>query len=164
MALPAEFAALTEARVTINDYEIARALSHEWRHHRSALSLRLARTVDAGLRIPRGDYLAAQGLAEAARRRFPEAMAGCDALLVLGAAGEAPEGLGWTGDSRFQGLWTLLHGPAIGLPAHRGPNGLPIGVQLVAPRDRDAVLLATARWARAQLGTAVALPRRSSRL
>jgi Asp-tRNA(Asn)/Glu-tRNA(Gln) amidotransferase A subunit family amidase len=158
VSLPPGFAALTEARVTVNDYEIARALSHEWHHHREALSPRLARAVEAGLRISRAAYLAAQDMAGAARHRFPAAMADCDALLVPGAAGEAPEGLGWTGDSRFQGLWTLLHGPAIGLPTYRGPQGLPVGIQLVAPRHRDTELLAVARWTFARLGAAVGLP------
>jgi Asp-tRNA(Asn)/Glu-tRNA(Gln) amidotransferase A subunit family amidase len=28
----------------------------------------------------------------------------------------------------------------------RGPNGLPVGIQLVARRDRDRELLAYAQW------------------
>jgi amidase len=71
---------------------------------------------------------------------------------VLGAAGEAPEGLGYTGDSRFQGLWTLLHGPAIGLPTSVGAKGLPIGIQLVGPAGADGRLVAVARWAAERLG------------
>ncbi|MFC0388502.1 amidase [Muricoccus vinaceus] len=153
VSLPPDFAGLTEARVTINDHEIARALADEWTNHREGLSERLAATVEKGRAIPRTAYAAAQGAAEFARARFPDAMAGCDALLTLGAAGEAPEGLASTGDSRFQGLWTLLHGPAIGLPTHRGPKGLPVGVQLVAPRHADRRLLAVARWAMDRLGS-----------
>lgn len=152
VSLPPDFTALTEARVVINDHEIARNLAAEWRC-RERLSDRLARTVAAGRAIPRADYVAALTAAESARLRFPEVMAGCDALLVLGAAGEAPEGLGSTGDSRFQGLWTLLHGPAVGLPTYRGPQRLPIGIQLVAPRFADRRLLAVAHWVMARLGS-----------
>jgi Asp-tRNA(Asn)/Glu-tRNA(Gln) amidotransferase A subunit family amidase len=36
--------------------------------------------------------------------------------------------------------------PAITLPLLQGQGGLPIGVQLVGPRDGDARLLRTARW------------------
>ncbi len=36
--------------------------------------------------------------------------------------------------------------PAITLPLMHGANGLPIGIQLVGPRDGDARLLRTARW------------------
>ena len=39
-------------------------------------------------------------------------------------------------------MWTALHGPCITIPAHRGPNGLPVGVQIVSPRLSDARLLA----------------------
>ena len=152
--LPPAFAALTEARVTINDHEVARSLSDEWRRQREGLSPRLAAAVRHGLAIPRADYAAATQAAAEARAAFPAAMQGCDALLVLGAAGEAPPGLASTGDSRFQGLWTLLHGPAIGLPTHRGPRGLPVGIQLVAPQHRDGALLAVAQWVFDRLGSA----------
>jgi Asp-tRNA(Asn)/Glu-tRNA(Gln) amidotransferase A subunit family amidase len=36
--------------------------------------------------------------------------------------------------------------PAVSLPLLQGANGLPLGVQLVGPRDGDARLLRTARW------------------
>jgi amidase len=155
MVLPLDLSALMAARNTINDYEIARALAHEWTWHRDALSPRLAQAIQAGWGIPLAAYRQAQRLAETARLSFAAAMDGLDALLVPGAAGEAPAGLGHTGDSRFQGLWTLLHGPAIGLPTHRGPRGLPVGVQLVAPRHADATLLAAAAWAMRRLGPAI---------
>jgi Asp-tRNA(Asn)/Glu-tRNA(Gln) amidotransferase A subunit family amidase len=38
------------------------------------------------------------------------------------------------------------------LPTHRGPNGLPVGIQLVAPRYDDRGLFACARWVWHQLG------------
>ena len=36
--------------------------------------------------------------------------------------------------------------PAITLPILQGSHGMPLGVQLVGPRDDDARLLRTARW------------------
>jgi Asp-tRNA(Asn)/Glu-tRNA(Gln) amidotransferase A subunit family amidase len=36
--------------------------------------------------------------------------------------------------------------PALSVPLMQGANGLPLGVQLVGQRDRDARLLRTARW------------------
>jgi len=150
--LPESFAALTAARVVINDVEIARSLSHEWNVARDRLSPRLAAAVGAGRAIPGETYRQAVLTAREARAAFPGLLRGADALLVLGAAGEAPEGLGYTGDSRFQGLWTLLHGPAIGLPTSAGARGLPIGIQLVAPEGADGRLVAVARWAAEQVG------------
>jgi Asp-tRNA(Asn)/Glu-tRNA(Gln) amidotransferase A subunit family amidase len=36
--------------------------------------------------------------------------------------------------------------PALALPLMQGANGLPLGVQLVGPREGDARLLRTGRW------------------
>ena len=60
--------------------------------------------------------------------------------------GEAPAGLAVTGDPAFQAFWTILHVPTITLPTHRGPTGLPVGLQVVAPRYEDERLFACARW------------------
>ncbi|SFK90169.1 amidase family protein [Amycolatopsis sacchari] len=44
----------------------------------------------------------------------------------------------------FAGLWNLAGYPAMSLPAARHPNGLPLGVQLVAPPTAEPRLLALA--------------------
>ena len=62
------------------------------------------------------------------------------------APGEAPAGLGSTGRPIFNSLWTYCGTPAVTLPLMEGPNGLPLGVQLVGRRGDDARLLRTARW------------------
>jgi Asp-tRNA(Asn)/Glu-tRNA(Gln) amidotransferase A subunit family amidase len=69
-----------------------------------------------------------------------------DLLLAPAAAGEAPVGLHSTGYTGFCTIWTSTHVPAITLPALRGPNGLPVGIQLIARRDHDRDLLTFARW------------------
>jgi Asp-tRNA(Asn)/Glu-tRNA(Gln) amidotransferase A subunit family amidase len=76
---------------------------------------------------------------------------GIDAILTPAAAGEAPRGIEYAGDPRFQELWTLLHVPTLSLPTHHGPNGLPVGIQLVAPRYRESQLFAVARWVEERL-------------
>ena len=70
----------------------------------------------------------------------------CDAIVTPSAPGTAPAGLESTGDPAFCTLWTLCGMPAVNLPLMRGENGLPLGVQLVGQRHRDARLLRTARW------------------
>jgi Asp-tRNA(Asn)/Glu-tRNA(Gln) amidotransferase A subunit family amidase len=69
-----------------------------------------------------------------------------DAVVTPAAPGEAPEGLGSTGDPIFCTLWTFCGVPAITLPLMTGPKGLPIGVQLVGAYGNEARLLRTARW------------------
>lgn len=65
-------------------------------------------------------------------------------ILTPPAPGEAPEGLHTTGDHIFNSIWTVLHVPCLAMPCGHGPRGLPVGVQLVAPRFQDAALLAMA--------------------
>jgi Asp-tRNA(Asn)/Glu-tRNA(Gln) amidotransferase A subunit family amidase len=74
-------------------------------------------------------------------------------LLTPCVNGEAPRGLDETGDPGFQAIWTILHTPALTLPTHRGPQGLPVGIQLVAPRFADRRLLACATWIWQELGS-----------
>jgi Asp-tRNA(Asn)/Glu-tRNA(Gln) amidotransferase A subunit family amidase len=47
-----------------------------------------------------------------------------------------------------------LHVPTVSLPVHAGPNGLPVGLQLIASRFGDEKLLQAASWVLATLGTA----------
>ena len=72
-------------------------------------------------------------------------------MLTPAVTGEAPKGLESTGDTRFQEFWTALHTPTITLPTHRGPSGLPIGIQLIGRLYEDETLLAAARWIFQQL-------------
>lgn len=84
------------------------------------------------------------------RPRFDAFAAGYDALLTPAAVGEAPPlVLNTTGDPTFSRLWSVLHVPCVAIPWATGPAGLPIGIQFVAPRYRDAELLAVAAAAEA---------------
>ena len=51
----------------------------------------------------------------------------------------------------FSRLWTLLHVPLISLPVATGPQGLPVGIQLVGRHGADNKLLADAQWVRDRL-------------
>jgi amidase len=152
LALPEDFAALTDAHRVIMDYEAARALHYEWTAHRDRMSPQIKERIGRGLATPHGDYLAALRHAAAAREAFRVAIEPYDAVLTASAAGEAPAGLAETGDRRFQSMWTLLHAPCLTLPTHKGPKGLPVGIQLVGHRTRDMALVAVARWAFERLG------------
>jgi Asp-tRNA(Asn)/Glu-tRNA(Gln) amidotransferase A subunit family amidase len=76
-----------------------------------------------------------------------------DVLLAPCVNGEAPAGLDYAGDPAFQALWTMLHVPTLSLPTHRGPNGMPVGIQLAGPVFGDKSLLHAARWIFGRLGS-----------
>jgi amidase len=151
--LPPEFSGLTDGREIINNVERSRGMAHEWAHHREQLSPQLQKTIQLGLETPYEQYAEVLRLGERCRARLAEVFADVDVLLAPAATGEAPQGLHWTGDSTFQGLWTFLHVPTISLPTHRGPTGLPVGIQLIAPRYADEKLFRIARWVWQRLGT-----------
>lgn len=144
--LPDRFRGLSEMRGTINAVERGAAMADEWRRHRDMLSPQLRSTIEEGQKTPRTRYVDALKLMEACRAGTEAAFGECDVLLTPCVDGEAPVGLDGTGSPQFQAVWTMLHVPAIALPAHRGPNGLPVAIQLVAPRGADARLLSAARW------------------
>lgn len=145
--VPKGFEELTEARKVINNYERARALAWEWQHHRDQISRALAAVVTDGMSIPYDNYLRATKTVEHWRAWLGNAMNGYDALLTPSADGEAPQGLESTGSAAFQENWTMLHAPSISLPLCTGPNGLPVGVQLVGKLHGDDALLNVAQWA-----------------
>ena len=153
--LPAAFAALADARRAINDYERARAMAHEWRTDRERLSPAMRKTVANGLAVPDAEYWAALAATEGCRLLLDGLFEDRDALLAPAVNGEAPLGLDYAGDPAFQSLWTMLHVPAITLPTHSGPNGMPVGIQLLARRSADDLLLSVAEWLWARSGPVV---------
>jgi Asp-tRNA(Asn)/Glu-tRNA(Gln) amidotransferase A subunit family amidase len=145
--LPGEFAGLPAlARGTINHFERAACMAFEWDNHRAALSPQMRRYIENGLKTSRADYVAAWRCIEQCRTLLPKVFDGIDVLLTPCVPGEAPKGLASTGDPSMQAMWTALHTPTMTLPTHRGPNNLPVGIQLVAQRYDDDRLFACARW------------------
>jgi Asp-tRNA(Asn)/Glu-tRNA(Gln) amidotransferase A subunit family amidase len=151
--LPEAFTRLYHAaRETINNYERARAMAGDWATDGDRISKVLGDRIREGMVMPYADYRAALALGEECRARIEETFADIDIILAPSVKGEAPVGLATTGDPAFQAFWTILHVPTITLPTHRGPTGLPVGIQLVAPRYEDDRLFACARWVFERLG------------
>jgi Asp-tRNA(Asn)/Glu-tRNA(Gln) amidotransferase A subunit family amidase len=146
VTLPPIFDALNGARSTINDYQRAQALRHEWQTQPDAFSAQMARVVRHGLTVSLDELNAAIRVAEQCRTALDGAFGDMDLLLAPCVDGEAPCGLESTGEHHFQSLWTTVDVPTSSLPAHRGPNGLPVSIQLVARPLHDIDLLGFTRW------------------
>jgi Asp-tRNA(Asn)/Glu-tRNA(Gln) amidotransferase A subunit family amidase len=133
-------------------FEAARNYAYEYEAHRDKLSEALRDGLLAqGRALPLAAYVEATETAEAFRRYLDDVFAEVDVLLTPSAPGEAPKGLGSTGDANFNSIWTLAWTPCLTLPAGNGRNGLPLGIQLVGPRFRDEALLDAAAWVEAGL-------------
>jgi Asp-tRNA(Asn)/Glu-tRNA(Gln) amidotransferase A subunit family amidase len=146
LAIAPEHHGLTEAQDTIMGFETVRALAHERLEHSAEISPRLAQLIDSGMAIGAEIYDEARVHAARARARLDEFFGPCDALLVPAAPGEAPAGLGNTGNPIFNRMWTLLGVPCATLPARWSDNGLPTGVQLVGRVNDDARLMSCAAF------------------
>ena len=144
IVVPAEHQGLTAAQETIMGFELVRSLAHERIRHSAELSPRLAQQLDQGMTVGAAEYDDAVAETAAARAKLYGFFGPCDAMLVPAAPGQAPQGLGYTGNPVFNRMWTLLGTPCITVPAIWGENGLPTGVQLVGRIGDDARLLAAA--------------------
>ncbi|MBR0643950.1 amidase [Plastoroseomonas hellenica] len=146
--LPEAVLAGYAAHPAVMNGESAEALGWELAHARAQISPTLRDRMDEGRAQPAAALLAGRRAFAAARAAFPAAIEGYDAVLTASAPGEAPEGLGWTGDPAFNWLWTLLHGPCVTVPAGTGPKRLPLGLQIVGRIGEDRETLAWAEWVR----------------
>jgi amidase len=142
------------------------------RHEIARLSRRIGRTIELSEVEPATAYLAELGREVSAdeyltaqeerqlwgRRVVAEWRAQCDVLLlptligpppqigVLAPDSTPPEDLlrRSTRESVLAWVFNVTGEPAISLPVARSPDGLPIGIQLVAPYASDGLLLALA--------------------
>ncbi len=155
---PEDGKATLEATWCITKFEGARAFVHDRTQHPESVSSAVRATVDEGLGIPIERYLDAMRRIERMRGQLDTAFEEFDAILTPSAVGEAPLGLGDTGPITFNFLWTAAHTPALTLPVGRGPQGLPLAIQLVARRHDDDRLLQVARWVAPRVNAGVLEP------
>lgn len=152
--LPKPFAALTEAHNVVANSESAASLGWEYANAPEKLSDSMRERVEFGRSCDAATRDAAYGVFRDCQARFAGVTDGLDILITPSAPGEAPEGLGWTGDPVFNFIWTDLHVPCVTVPAGMGPNGLPLGVQIVGRRGEDRQTLAWAQFVAAAIANA----------
>ncbi len=146
LAVPEIFHQLVKAQKVVMAFETARARIFEFEHHRGQLSDHFIALMEEGLALPREDYERALEARDMGQAALEGLFADADVLLTPAAPGEAPEGLGATGDPLFNRIWTLLQVPCVSVPFGVGPKGLPLSVQLIGRKGDDDRLLAAADW------------------
>jgi amidase len=151
LRLPESFRALREAQATIIRYEGARSLADEYRRFADSLDPALRQRCEDGYATDARKYQAALSYAAGCRAALSDAFGDCDVLIAPAATGEAPKGLGSTGNVAMNVVWTLLHAPCVSVPMGVGPNGLPLGLQVIGRIGEDARTLACARWIEARM-------------
>ncbi|MFE3655529.1 amidase [Streptomyces sp. NPDC059165] len=132
----------------------ARLVQHFGREQRQLLDPGLRQVCAQGARASALDYLTAVDVRMALGRRMGRFHTDYDLLVTptlpitaFEAGVEVPHGSGhrrWTGWTPFTYPFNLTQQPAATVPCGVDEDGLPIGVQLISARHRDALVLRTA--------------------
>jgi Asp-tRNA(Asn)/Glu-tRNA(Gln) amidotransferase A subunit family amidase len=145
-SLPMACDDLTQAQSRIMLSEMSRSLLFERIHYAKKLSPQLIKQLSDGATISYEQYAKDLLLANHAKTAVAELFTNeIDILIAPSAAGEAPSMRDGTGDPIFCRGWTLLGLPCININVASGPNGLPVGIQLIAGPGKDHFLLSAAR-------------------
>lgn len=144
--LPQVFDSAVEWHRTIMYADLAKSLGRLYDDGKDRLSTKLRGMIEEGQGCLAVDYNRALDMIDVLYAGLERVFDRYDAIVTPATTGEAPLGLESTGDPVFCTLWTLMGLPAVSLPLLRGNNDMPIGVQVVGPRDDDARVLRTARW------------------
>lgn len=113
---------------------------------------------ELGSLIPSTYYLQAQRVRRWLHTHLQELFKDVDSLLMPTAPGPAPRGLETTGDASLLVPWSFLGYPAISVSGGLSPDGLPLGLQLVAAPLAEQSLLEVGAWCEKVLGQLPAPP------
>ena len=138
--------AARSAHAPVQGFEARLSLSDELARHKAKLSKNLRAYLKEAEDITPQIYDEARRTANHARKACHDLFTDCDVLLTASAPGTAPRTLKSTGNSIFNQLWTLMGLPCVNIPGLLGDNGLPLGVQIIAPFGQDKRALQAAHW------------------
>jgi Asp-tRNA(Asn)/Glu-tRNA(Gln) amidotransferase A subunit family amidase len=142
--LPGVFDGIEETFGVISTVESSRALAQEARDHHATLNFWIRDSLAAATTHSPARFERAQAHAVECQRALAEMFAECDILVTPSTAGEAPADLVSVTNSVFNRIWTLMHVPCVTIPIAQGPNGMPVGIQVVGPIGSDRRTLAAA--------------------
>jgi 2-dehydropantoate 2-reductase len=155
-----DYTAFAELHHTFDDilmWEAWQVHGDRVRHNPSHYGPDTLRLLQLASKSTAASYEAAQSRRQALMPRVQSAYQGFDVLLTPAApfvapqttpAMDTPEG---SDEGMFTSVFNLSGDPAVVLQCGWGDTGLPIGLQLSAPRGDDARLLAAASWVEAAL-------------
>ncbi len=158
--LPPEFDDLHETHRLMQAFEAAHSYAWEYDNHRDLLDANVLDIIELGRKMTYPEYLAMLTRAQAVRGRLSDLMQAVDAIVTPSAPGEPPPSRRVAGEGFIMGDpimsrgWTLLHVPCVTVPHFVGPQGMPVGVQLIGAFAEDERLLSIAKWAEASFARA----------
>ena len=158
--LPSEFDDLHETHRLMQAFEAAHSYAWEYDNHRDLLDANVLDIIELGRKTTYPEYRTMLERAQAVRGRLSDLTRAVDAILTPSAPGEPPPSRRVAGEGFIMGDpvmsrgWTLLHVPSVTVPHFVGPQGMPVGVQLIGAFGEDERLLSIAKWAEASFARA----------
>ena len=143
--LPDEVSEVMEEFSVIVTSEDARAISEDCAKQYENLNPWSQRVLKEASEFSESRYQNAKLLAQKARERINQVFKNIDFIITPATRGEAPLDIESVEPSYFNSVWTLMHLPCISLPAFTGPNGMPLGLQIVGSINDDLRLLTEAK-------------------
>jgi Asp-tRNA(Asn)/Glu-tRNA(Gln) amidotransferase A subunit family amidase len=143
--LPPAFDGIEESFGVISTVESSRALAQEARDHPTKLNFWIRDSLATAAKHSPARFEQAQRHAIECQRALSQLFAQCDVIITPSTAGEAPADLISVTNSVFNRVWTLMHVPCLTIPAYQGPNGMPVGLQVVGPIGSDRATMSAAQ-------------------
>lgn len=141
VATPAGFEDSIAAHAVVMQAEVAHYHSRYFGERAALYSDYLREYIREGLAIPAERYIEAQAVRLHYRRAFAGAFDKADILATPAAPTTAPHGLHATGSPAFNQPFSNLGVPTLAMPNGFADNGLPTGLQLIAPMCEEQRLI-----------------------
>jgi Asp-tRNA(Asn)/Glu-tRNA(Gln) amidotransferase A subunit family amidase len=151
VVLPDEFETLYELTPNLFAVEYSRAVAPERMKEPENLSSAIMAMIESAEKISPESYIEGLERVDTLRSAIGRVLEPYDAILTPSTGSEAPLGHESTGPMTFTLVWQVLSLPCLTLPAFKGPENMPVGVQLVGRRHKDRDLLEHADWVWQQL-------------
>jgi Asp-tRNA(Asn)/Glu-tRNA(Gln) amidotransferase A subunit family amidase len=138
--------------------EFAREHDEMYAKHAELYRPRTVEIIEIGRKVSEDELITTRANCAQLRAQLEKIMAqaGIDLWVCPSASGPAPEGIQATGDPNMNLPWTHAGMPVITLPAGRAENGLPLGLQFVAPFGTDEYLMAWCQMLADRMGDPLA--------
>ena len=128
--------------------EIAMSQGERLPQHPEQFTTGIRALIEEGLAVKTAEYADAIQFQRDLRRKARAAI-GKEIWICPAAPGAAPTPE-TTGDPCMNSPWSFLGFPTITFPMSLSPDGMPLGLQLIAAPHRDIELFQAARWCEAQ--------------
>ena len=144
--MPSFFDDLHEDHRKVMEGDLARSFADEYDRGKDQLSTVLREMIERGQQVSDEEYNQSVERMATYNDFLDQVCEDYDAIVTPSTTGPAPTGIDATGSPVMNTIWTFCGVPALNLPLLQSASDMPIGVQLVGARNRDARLFHSASW------------------